>query len=61
MTIIHGIHDEAIPDEAIPIVRSRQYAARFPLQVRLIEADSNHFLNDQAELIWEQTRKLFEL
>jgi pimeloyl-ACP methyl ester carboxylesterase len=49
--IIHGQNDEVIP-----IAHSRQYAASFPDKVQLIEVDSDHRLNDQLELIWEQTQ-----
>lgn len=54
--LIHGINDASIP-----IDRSRLYASRYPNQVHLIEVESNHFLDDQHELIWEHIKKLFDL
>jgi pimeloyl-ACP methyl ester carboxylesterase len=49
MRIIHGRQDEIVPIE-----HSRQYAARFPDLVELIEVDSGHRLADQMALIWAQ-------
>lgn len=48
MTIVHGRHDDVIP-----IAHSQRYAALYPEQVRLIEAESDHRLNDQLDKIWE--------
>lgn len=49
--IVHGRQDEVVPIEF-----SRQYAARFPGSVDLIEADSDHRLSDQLPLIWAQVQ-----
>lgn len=54
ITIIHGLHDPAIPIE-----RSQEYAATYPQDVRLIEVDSDHFLKDQHEQIWLETENLW--
>jgi len=51
IVIIHGRHDDVVP-----ISGSRDYAARYPDQVRLIEVDSDHRLSDQLEFIWTQVR-----
>lgn len=47
--IVHGRSDDVLP-----INNSRTYAAAYPEQVQLIEVDSNHRLNDQLDLIWQQ-------
>ncbi len=49
--IIHGR-----VDDVVPLAGSRAYAAAFPAQVTLIEADSDHRLGDQLDLIWQQVR-----
>ena len=46
--IVHGRHDAVIP-----IAESRAYADRYD-QVRLLEVDSDHTLNDHLPFIWEQ-------
>jgi hypothetical protein len=56
MLIVHGVNDEAIP-----INRSREYAAENPDFVRLLEVDDNHFLKDHMDFIWEQTLEVFDL
>jgi pimeloyl-ACP methyl ester carboxylesterase len=48
ITIIHGQDDKTVPIE-----HSRDYAARFPDKVQLIEVDADHDLNGHLELIWE--------
>jgi hypothetical protein len=47
--IVHGRSDTILP-----ISKSRTYAAAYPQQVRLIEVESDHRLNDQLHLIWQQ-------
>ena len=54
ITIIHGINDQAIPIE-----RSRTYAENYPKEVNLVEVESDHFLKDQHEQIWLETKKLW--
>lgn len=49
--ILHGRHDELVPIE-----RSRAYAGQYPDQVRLIELDAGHHLNDHLATIWEQVQ-----
>ena len=49
VVIVHGRRDDVIP-----VGKSQDYAARYPDQVRLLEADSDHRLSDQLPLIWEQ-------
>lgn len=56
MLLIHGLSDKAIPIE-----RSRKYAIRYPDKVKLIEVESNHFLDNQYEQMWEHTQELFGL
>ena len=51
IVIVHGRNDDTVP-----IAGSRDYAASFPGQVRLIEVDSDHRLNDQLPFIWEHAR-----
>ena len=51
ITIIHGVNDDTVPIEG-----SRRYAAAFPNQVRLVEVDSDHRLNDRLPLIWAHCR-----
>ncbi len=46
--IIHGRNDNTVPIE-----HSRNYAARFPDQIQLIEVDADHDLNGHLEFIWE--------
>ncbi|MEJ2695880.1 MAG: YqiA/YcfP family alpha/beta fold hydrolase [Candidatus Sulfobium sp.] len=47
--ILHGSNDEVIP-----VTNSRNYASRYPDEVRLAELDSDHGLLDRMETIWEQ-------
>jgi pimeloyl-ACP methyl ester carboxylesterase len=49
--IIHGQNDETVP-----IQHSRTYAADFPDQVRLIEVDADHDLNEHLDFIWEHAQ-----
>lgn len=49
--IVHGRNDETVPIE-----HSRAYAEQFPDQVRLIELDAGHDLNDHLATIWEQVQ-----
>ena len=56
MTLIHGVNDPAIPIE-----RSRGYAAKYPDKVRLVEVESDHFLNAQRDCIWQETKAMFGL
>jgi len=46
-TIIHGDRDPVVP-----IDDSRHYAAAYPEQVRLVEVDADHDLNDHLDFIW---------
>lgn len=46
--IIHGGRDTTVPIE-----HSRNYAASYPQQVRLIEVDADHDLNGHLDLLWE--------
>ncbi len=50
ITIIHGAQDEVVP-----ISDSRQYAARYPEQVKLVEVVAGHDINAHLELIWDVT------
>ena len=45
--IIHGHNDRVVPIEP-----SRDYAARFPDKVQLIEVDADHDLNGHLGFIW---------
>jgi pimeloyl-ACP methyl ester carboxylesterase len=54
LLIIHGQHDDVIPSR-----RSRDYAASYPGQVRLLEVDADHRLNDQLDFVWEQAWSFF--
>jgi len=49
--IIHGQNDETVP-----IQQTRTYAADFPDQVRLIEVDADHDLNEHLDFIWEHVQ-----
>ena len=49
MMIVHGRSDDILP-----IQNSRDYAAAYPNLVQLIEVASDHRLNDQLDLIWQQ-------
>ncbi len=49
MMIVHGRSDAILP-----IAGSRAYAANYPQKVQLVEVDSDHRLNDQLDLIWQQ-------
>ncbi len=51
ITIIHGRNDDVVP-----ILHSRDYAAAFPDEARLIEVDSDHRLSDRLEFIWGQVQ-----
>ena len=51
ITIIHGRFDDVVP-----IAHSREYAAQYPAQVKLIEVDSDHPLHDQLDLMWQQVQ-----
>ena len=51
MTIVHGSRDSTVP-----IADSRLYAAEHPDQVRLIEVDADHDLNDHLDLVWSHVR-----
>ncbi|MBE9043045.1 alpha/beta fold hydrolase [Pleurocapsales cyanobacterium LEGE 10410] len=48
--IIHGIHDDVVPIQV-----SRDYAKQHS-QVKLVELDSDHGLNDVQERIWLEIR-----
>ncbi len=47
ITILHGTEDEVVP-----VTASREYAARYPVQVQLIEVLARHDINDHLPLIW---------
>lgn len=49
--IMHGRNDEIVS-----IGNSRTYAKEHPDQVRLLELDTGHDLNDHLETIWEQVQ-----
>lgn len=51
LLIIHGWNDEVVPIE-----HSRRYAARYSDQTQLVEVASDHRLNDQLDLTWEQVQ-----
>jgi len=51
ITIIHGYRDQTVP-----LQHSRDYAARFPDKVQLIEVDADHDLNVHLEFIWEHVQ-----
>ena len=53
--IIHGIHDDVVPIQV-----SRDYANHHP-EVKLIELDSDHGLNDVQEEIWQLTKNFLNL
>ena len=53
--IIHGIHDDVVPIQA-----SRDYASQHS-QVKLIEFNSNHGLNDVKQRIWQEIRKMINV
>ncbi len=53
--IIHGIHDDVVPIQV-----SRDYAQQQP-EVKLIELDSDHGLNDVQEEIWQLTKNFLNL
>ena len=52
ITIIHGTQDAVVP-----IVASREYAARYPEQARLIEVEAGHDINAHLPLIWQVTQR----
>jgi pimeloyl-ACP methyl ester carboxylesterase len=52
ITIVHGIHDEVVP-----IAGGREYAARYPEWVHLIEVEAGHDINDHLDLVWEVTQQ----
>ncbi len=49
--ILHGRHDDVVPSQ-----RSRTYAEQYPDEVRLIELEAGHDLNDHLAAIWEQVQ-----
>lgn len=49
--IVHGRQDKTVP-----IAHSREYAADYPDDVRLIEVDADHDLNPHLDLIWGYVR-----
>ena len=53
--IIHGVNDEIVPIQV-----SRDYANRHS-QVKLIELDSDHGLNDKQDSIWQLTQDFLNL
>lgn len=53
--IIHGIHDDVVPIQV-----SRDYASQHS-QVKLIELNSDHGLNDVKERIWQEIRKMIDV
>ena len=53
--IIHGINDEVVPIQV-----SRDYCRQHP-QVKLIELDSDHGLNDSKERIWQEIKDFLKL
>ena len=52
--IIHGIHDEVVPIQV-----SRDYAKQHS-QVRLVELDSDHGLNDVKARIWQEIEQFLQ-
>ncbi|MCC0179764.1 alpha/beta fold hydrolase [Waterburya agarophytonicola K14] len=52
--IIHGINDDVVPIQV-----SRDYVDRHS-QVRLIELDSDHGLNDSQATIWQEIARLID-
>ena len=48
--IIHGINDNVVPIQV-----SRDYASQHS-QVKLVELDSDHGLNDSQEIIWQEIK-----
>jgi pimeloyl-ACP methyl ester carboxylesterase len=46
--IIHGEQDETVP-----FAHSREWAARYPEQVQLVEVQADHDLSPHLELIWQ--------
>ncbi len=54
-SIIHGIHDDVVPIQV-----SRDYASQHS-QVKLIELNSDHGLNDVKERIWQEIRKMIDV
>ena len=53
--IIHGIHDDVVPIQV-----SQDYAKQHS-QVKLIELNSDHGLNDVQERIWQETKNFLHL
>lgn len=49
--ILHGRDDDVVP-----IRRSQAVAEQYPDQVRLIELDAGHDLNDHLAAVWEQVQ-----
>jgi hypothetical protein len=39
------------------VTASREYAAGYPEQVRLIEVEAGHDINDHLPLIWQVTQR----
>ena len=52
--IIHGIHDEVVPIQV-----SRDYAKQHS-QVKLVELDSDHGLNDVKARIWQEIEQFLQ-
>lgn len=52
IAIIHGTQDEVVP-----IAASREYAARYAEQVKLIEVEAGHDLNEHLPLVWQVTQR----
>ncbi len=53
--VIHGIHDDVVPIQV-----SRDYASKHS-QVKLIELNSDHGLNDVKERIWQEIREMINV
>lgn len=50
--ILHGAQDEVVP-----VMASREYAARYPEQVQLIEVAAGHDINAHLPLIWQVAQR----
>ena len=54
VTLVHGELDQVVP-----ITASRDYADRYPAEVRLVEVAATHTgLNEHLDLIWEELTRL---
>lgn len=52
--IMHGRQDQVVP-----VTSSRDYAARYPKQVQLVEVDATHAgLNEHLDLVWRSLTQL---